>query len=42
MGCCEHCNGNGASTVLVIYLMDVKGVCSLPRYDSALCSQLKN
>ena len=42
MGCCEHSNETGASTMLVIYLMDVKGVYSLPRNDSAPCSQLNS
>jgi hypothetical protein len=40
--CCEHCNGSGVSTMRRIYLMEVKGVYSLPRNDSAPCGQLNS
>ena len=30
VGYCEHSNGTGASTMLRIYFMEVKGVYSLP------------
>ena len=42
MGYCEHCNGTVASTMRGIYLMNMMGVYSLPRNDSAPCSQLKS
>ena len=42
VGYCEHCNGTGASTMRIIYLMELKGVYWLPRNDSAPCSHLKS
>ena len=42
MGYCEHCDGTGASTMRGIYLMDLKGVYSLSRNDSAPYSQLNS
>jgi len=42
LGYSGHCTGKGASTMRRIYIMDVKGVCSLPRNDSAPCSQLNS
>jgi len=41
-GSCEHSHGTGASATRRIYLMVVKCVYSLPRNDSAPCSQLKS
>ena len=42
VGFCENCNGTGASTMLVVYLMDVVGVYSLRRNNSVPCSQLNS
>jgi hypothetical protein len=42
VGCCEHCNGTGVSTMPGIYLMDVKSMYSLPRNDSSPFNQIKS
>jgi len=41
-GCCEQSHGTCTSTMRGIYWMEAKGVCSVPRNDSAPCSQLKS